>query len=208
MLKIVVEWVSFVFCLILMFAEPSFSQAPRPRGLAPPVSPAQQLTPSLQQPVPWPNATPFVLAQQSSSPRPDAQPSPAAPGQPADTTQQTVPARPGASQSQPTPAQRGKVVSRHRETKPRHHEGAAGRVDKTYVTAWSGPYVIERAHDYAAFVVEGSWYRARTFCPGWVAGERVSLRAGPPGWCALVNRTRHRTCLVSCVGRPGWRPYL
>jgi hypothetical protein len=204
MLKIVVGRASFVLCLILMFAEPSFSQTPRPRDVAPPVSHAQQLTPSLQQPAPSPDATPFVLAQQSPS-QPEAQPSPAGPGQPAETTRQTGPADQDASQSQSTPAHRGKVVSRHHETKPRHHEPESGRVDRTYVTAWSGPYVIERAHDYVAFVVEGRWYRARTFCPGWVAGERVSLRAGPPPWCALVNRTRRQTCPVSCAGGG---PYL
>jgi hypothetical protein len=207
MLKIVVGWASFVLCLILMFAEPSFSQTPRPRDLAPPVSHAQQLTPSLQQPAPSPDATPFVLAQQSPS-QPEAQPNPGGPGQPAETTRQTRPADKDASQSQPTPAHRGKVVSRHHETKPRRHEPESGRVDRTYVTAWSGPYVIERAHDYVAFVVEGRWYRARTFCPGWVAGQGVSLRAGPPPWCALVNRTRRQTCLVSCDGRAGWGPYL
>jgi hypothetical protein len=203
MSKIVAGWANLVFCLILMFVEPSFSQTLRPRDLVPPVSPPQQLTPSLPQPVPSSNAAPFVFAQQSSSPQPDAQPSPAAPGQPADTTQQAAPVRQDTSQSQSTPAQHGKVVSRHHATKPRRHEGESGRVDKTYVTAWAGPYVIERAHDYAAFVVEGRWYRARSVCPGWEASERVSLRAGPPGWCALVNRTRHRTCVVSCVGRAG-----
>jgi hypothetical protein len=206
MSKIVAGWAHLVLCLILMFVAPSFSQTAR--DLVPSVSPHRQLTPSLHQPVPAPNAAPFVVAQQSPSPQPDAQPSPAAPGQPADTTQQTAPIRQDTSKSQSTPAQRGKVVSRHHETKRRGHESGAGRVDRTYVTAWAGPYVIERAHDYAAFVVEGSWYRARTACPGWEAGERVSLRAGPPGWCALVNRTRHRTCLVSCVGRPGWAPYF
>ncbi len=207
MLKIVVGWASFVLCLILMFAEPSFSQTPRPRNPALPGSPAQQLTPSLQQPAPLPDATPFVLAQQSPS-QPEAQPSPAAPGQPEGTTQQTGPVRQDDSQRQSTQARRGKVVSRHHETRPRHYQPESGRVDRTYVTAWAGPYVIERARDDVAFVVEGRWYRARTFCPGWEAGERVSLRAGPPGWCALVNRTHHRTCLVSCDGRAGWGPYF
>jgi hypothetical protein len=180
MLKIVAGRAHLVLCLTLMFAVPSFSQTPRP----------------------------FMSAQKSPSPPPDAQPSPAAPEQPAETTPQTAPVRQDASQKQVTPAQPRKAVSRHHETKPRHHEGEVGRVDTSYVTAWSGPYVIERAHDYAAFVVEGRWYRARSVCRGWEAGERVSLRAGPAGWCTLVNRTRHRACLVSCEGRAGWGPYL
>ena len=191
MSKIVAGWPYVVLGLVLMLAEPSFSQTP-PRGVPapPPGNPPQRLTPSLQQPVPSPNPAPL-----QSPPQPDAAPSPATPGQPADATQQR--ARPG------------KVVSsRHHETKPRDHEGEGRGADTSYVTPWSGPHVIERAHGYAAFVVEGSWYRARSVCPGWVAGERVSLRVGPSGWCSLVNRTRHRTCLVSCEGRAGWGPYL
>jgi hypothetical protein len=207
MLKIVAGLAQIVLCLILMFTEPSFSQTPQMGTPAPaPVSPPQQSTP---QAVPSPNAAPSPAPQQSPSSQLDAQPNTAAPGQPADTTQQNAPLHQDTSPGQVAPTRHGKVVSRkHHQAKPRRNEAEGGEVGTSYVTAWSGPYVIERAHRYDAFVVEGRWYRARSFCPGWEAGERVSLRAGPPGWCALVNRTRHRTCLVSCDGRAGWYPYL
>jgi hypothetical protein len=182
MLKIAAGLADVVLCLLLIFAEPSFSQTPRPPAPSPQPSPSPQL---------------------------DAQPTPKGPEQPADATQQKGTPRQDTSQGKPTPVQHGKVVSHRRhEARPRRNEAEGGRVGDSYVTAWSGPYVIERAHDYDAFVVEGRWYRAQSVCPGWEAGERVSLRAGPPGWCALVNRTRHQACVVSCDGRPGWGPYL
>jgi hypothetical protein len=182
MLKIAGGLADVVLCLLLIFAEPSFSQTPRP---------------------------PVPSTQPSPSPQPDAQPTPAEPAQPADATQQKGSLPQDTSQGKPTPARHGKVVSHRRhEARARRHGVEGGRVGDSYVTAWSGPYVIERAHDYAAFVVEGRWYRAQSVCPGWEAGERVSLRAGPPGWCALVNRTRRQACVVSCDGRAGWYPYL
>jgi hypothetical protein len=204
MSKIVAGLAEVVLCLIiLMVAEPSFSQTPR---TGTPVSPPRGPTPSLQQPAPSPNAAPLPAPQEPPSSQQGAEPNPA-PGQPTETAQPNAPPQP--AQRQPTPARPGKVASRrHHQPTPRRNQLQGGRVGESYVTAWSGPYVIERAHDYSAFVVQGRWYRAQSICPGWEAGERVSLRAGPPGWCALVNRTRHRTCLVSCDGRAGWRPYL
>ena len=209
MSKIAAGFAGVVLCPVLMFAEPSFSQTPRPGISAPqPVSPPQQLTPSLQQPVPSPNSAPLPPPQNSPSSQGDAQPSPATPGLPADTTEQNAPRQQDTSQQQLTPAQHKGVVSRrHHEAGADRHQVGGGKVDMTYVTPWSGPYVIERAHGYSAFVVGGRWFRARSVCPGWVAGERVSFRVGPPGWCALV-RTRHRVCLVSCAGWVAWGPHL
>jgi hypothetical protein len=201
MSKIAAGFAGVVLCPVLMFAEPSFSQTPRPGISAPqPVNPSQELTPSLRQPVPAPNSAPLPPPQNSPPP------SSATPGLPADTTQQNAPVQP---QQQLTPAQhKGAVSHRHHEAGVDRDQVGGGKVDRTYVTPWSGPYVIERAHGYSAFVVEGRWFRARSVCPGWVAGQRVSFRAGPPGWCALVNRTRHRACLVSCAAQAAWEPRL
>jgi len=201
MSKIAAGFAGVVLCPVLMFAEPSFSQTPRPGISAPrPVNPSQELTPS-----PSPNSAPLPPPQNSPSSQLNAPPSPATPGSPADTTQQNAPLQPDTSQQQLTPAQHKGVVShRHHEAGVDRHPVGGGKVDRTYVTPWSGPYVIERAHGYSAFVVEGRWFRARSVCPGWAAGERVSFRAGPPGWCTLVNRTRHRACPVSCAGWAAW----
>jgi len=209
MSKIAAGFAGVFLCPLLMFAEPSFSQTPRPGVPAPqPVNPSQESTPLLRQPVPSPT-TPLPPPQSSPSSQLNAQPSPAAPGPPADTTQQNVPPQLGTSQQQHKPArQKGVVSHRQHEAGPDHHQVGGGKVDRTYVTPWSGPYVIERAHGYDAFVVEGRWFRARSACPRWVAGERVSFLAGPPGWCALVNRTRHRSCPVSCNGWAAWGRYF
>ena len=210
MSKIAAGFAGVVLCPVLMFAEPSFSQTPRPGVSAPrPVNPSQEATPSPRQPLPSPNSAPLPPPQNSLSSQPNAPPSPTTSGSPADTTQQNAPLQPDTSQQQPTPAPHKSVVSRrHHEAAVERHQVGGGKVDRTYVTPWSGPYVIERAHGYSAFVVEGRWFRARSVCPGWVAGERVSLRAGPPGWCALVNRARHRACLVSCTGQVAWWLHL
>jgi hypothetical protein len=209
MSKIAAGFAGVVLCPLLIFAEPSFSQTPRPGISAPePVNPSRESTPSLRQPIPSPNSAPLPPPQNSPSSQLNAPPSPPTPGPPADTTQQNAPLQPDTSQQRPTPSPRKSVVShgRHEAEVDRHQVGG-GKVDRTYVTPWSGPYVIERARGYSAFVVEGRWFRARSVCPGWVAGDRVSFRAGPPGWCALV-RTRHRACLVSCAGQAAWGPHL
>jgi len=97
----------------------------------------------------------------------------------------------------------------HREAGHHHDAGLGRHIREGYVTSWSGPYVIERAHGFDAFVVQGRWFNAQPACRGWKAGERVSLRTWPDGSCVLVNRTRHhRACPVSCDGYPGWGPYL
>jgi hypothetical protein len=206
MSKIAAGFAGVVLCPALMFAEPSFSQTPRPGISAPrPVNPSQELTPSLRQPVPSPNSPPLPPPQNLPSPQLNAQPGPATPGLPADTTQPNAPLQSDTSQRELTPAPHKGVVShRHHEAGADRHQVGGGKVDRTYVTPWSGPYVIERAHGYSAFIVEGRWFRARSVCPRWVAGERVSFRAGPPGWCELVNRTHHRACLVSCAGQTAW----
>ena len=210
MSKIAAGFAGVVLCAASMFAQPSFSQTPRPGVSAPhPVNPSQELTPSLRQPVPSPNSPPLPPPQNPPAPQLNAQPSPATPGLPADTAAPNAPLQPDTSRQQLRPAPRKAVVShRHHEVRADRHRVGGGKVDMTYVTPWSGPYVIERAHGYSAFIVEGRWFRARSVCPGWVAGERVRFRAGPPGWCALVNRTRHRACLVSCAGQIAWGPHL
>jgi hypothetical protein len=210
MSKIAAGFAGVVLCPVLMFAEPSFSQTPRPGISAPqPGNLSQQLTPSLRPPVPSPNSAPLPPPENSPASQLNAQPTPATPGLPADTTQQNEPLQQDTSQRQQKPAQHnGGGSHRHHQAEADRHQVGGGRVDTTYVTPWSGPYVIERAHGYSAFVVEGRWFRARSVCPGWVAGERVSFRAGPPGWCALVNRTRHRACPVSCAGWAAWGPHL
>jgi hypothetical protein len=209
MSKIAAGFAGIVLCPVLMFAEPSFSQTPRPGVPAPqPVNPSQESPPLLREPVPSPTA-PLPPPQSSPSSQLNAQPSPAAPALPADTTRQNVPPQQDTSRQQHTQARHKGVVShRHHEAGPDHHHVGGGKVDMTYVTPWSGPHVIERARGYYAFVLEGRSFRARSACPGWVAGERVSFRAGPAGWCALVNRTRHRSCLVSCDGWAAWGPYF
>jgi hypothetical protein len=210
MLKIAAGLLGVALCPLLMFAEPSFSQTAQSGTAAPrPVGPPQQAVPSHQQPAPSPSSAPLPSPQQDPSPRLGAQPTPAAPEQPAEMTPQNMPLHEDASPPRHTPAQHSGAAShRHRDARRRHHDFAGLYVDESYVTPWSGPHVIERAHGDVAFVVEGYWFRALSACPRWEAGERVSFQAGPPGRCALLNRTRHRTCPVSCEGQPGWGPYL
>ncbi|HXW31428.1 MAG TPA: hypothetical protein VEK55_18860 [Xanthobacteraceae bacterium] len=86
-------------------------------------------------------------------------------------------------------------------------QASFGRDD--YVTPWSGPYVIEKAHGDTDFVVEGRWVRALSGCPGWVAGDGVNFRKEPRGSCELINRSRHhQACAVSCSTYPAWKPFF
>jgi hypothetical protein len=60
------------------------------------------------------------------------------------------------------------------------------------------------------FLTNGHYFRASPLdCPGWVAGDRVTLLAGEGhGYCAtavLRDLTRHRSCQVSC--NPWGGPY-
>jgi hypothetical protein len=60
------------------------------------------------------------------------------------------------------------------------------------------------------FLINGHYFRANPWeCPGWVAGDHVTLVAGDwHGYCATAvfhDLTRHRTCRVECDPL-GW-PY-
>jgi hypothetical protein len=62
------------------------------------------------------------------------------------------------------------------------------------------------------FLINGHYFLADPLnCPGWVAGDRVMLLSGEwHGYCTFAvfsNRTRHRTCQVSCGSWSGfnWR---
>jgi hypothetical protein len=53
------------------------------------------------------------------------------------------------------------------------------------------------------FFINGHYFRASPWdCPGWIAGDRVALLAGDwHGYCVTAvfrDRTRNRTCRVSC----------
>jgi hypothetical protein len=53
------------------------------------------------------------------------------------------------------------------------------------------------------FLINGHYFRANPLeCPGWVAGDRVTLLEGEwHGYCAtavLYDLTRHRSCRVAC----------
>ena len=60
------------------------------------------------------------------------------------------------------------------------------------------------------FLINGHYFRANPYeCPGWVAGDQVTLVAGEwHGYCATAvfhDLTQHRTCRVAC-DPAGW-PY-
>jgi hypothetical protein len=208
-MKIMAGLAGLALCLPMLVVKPGFSQAPPAKAAPPaavpapvPTSPPGQPAPS---PAPLPPPATLPPPAPSSSPQLGAQPAPLAPGEPSNMSEQPTPS----TQEQNTPATRNRVVShRRREVRRPHRQVAAHDTGDSYVTPWSGPYVIERAQGDAAFVVEGRWFRALSPCPGWVPGERVSLRARLPGQCVLLNRTRHRTCPVSCESRAGWGPDL
>ena len=53
------------------------------------------------------------------------------------------------------------------------------------------------------FLINGHYFRANPLeCPGWIAGDRVTLVAGEwHGYCATAifhDLTRHRSCRVEC----------
>jgi len=53
------------------------------------------------------------------------------------------------------------------------------------------------------FLINGHYFRANPWeCPGWIAGDRVTLVAGEwHGYCATAvfhDLTRHRTCRMEC----------
>jgi hypothetical protein len=59
------------------------------------------------------------------------------------------------------------------------------------------------------FLINGHYFLANPLnCPGWVAGDRVTMLSGEwHGYCAFgifSNLTRHRTCQVSCGSGVGF----
>lgn len=184
MLKLAAGLAGGVLCLPLMVAEPSFSQRAQPAPLTPPL----RQSPSLDQPSPLPSSAPVPSPRQVPSAQPEPEPS----------------GQPGAAAQQNTPSPRRTAASHRRHASRRHHRDGR-HLEESYVTPWSGPYVIERAHRDSVFLVQGRWFRARWACPGWEASDRVSLRVDASDGCALFNRTRHRACAVSCAGAE-WGP--
>jgi len=60
------------------------------------------------------------------------------------------------------------------------------------------------------FLINGHYFSANPWeCPGWVAGDHVTLLAGEwHGYCAVAvfhDVTRHRTCRMAC--NPWGGPY-
>jgi hypothetical protein len=220
--KIVTALAGAALVLPLVLAGSVVAQNSTPRG-ASPASPAptgagtpqQSGTPPAPGTLPTPGTAPAVgTPPQSNS---SAPPGPA-PQTGAGTPPQTGTGTPaqtgiGAAPQNGTPPQNGTGTpaaesaspSEQQATRPREphrqssHAWSYGGYSRWgYVTRWSGPYVIERAHGYQAFVVQGEWVRANTACWGWKAGEKVSFRPSPYGECVLINRTRHQVCPVSC----------
>lgn len=181
MMKIAAGFAGVVLCAALLSVEPSLAQTASPGT---------------------PGSTPLVPSQQA----PASQLGPTTAAPPDEAAPPTSPAHEDASQQQNAQPQR-KGVASHQRHEVKHHRRKPHERVESYVTPWSGPYVIERIHDDNAFVLEGRWFQARSACPGWEAGERVRLRVGPQGECALLNRTRHRACAISCDGQPGWDGY-
>jgi len=146
-------------------------------------SPLQQ-SPSLQQPVSSPSSAP--APRQSPPAQAGAQPEPEPSGQPGAATQQKTSSPPGTVSSR-----------RHHESRRRDPNDRAHHLDERHDSV-ERP-LCDRAGSWS-FLVEGRWFHARSACPGWEAGERLSLRVRPSGRCALLNRTRHRARAMSCAG--------
>jgi hypothetical protein len=230
--RIVTALAGAAFVWSLLLAEPGVAQTATPRGGSPASpaptgagSPQQTGTPPAPGTVPQPGNPPpqptispqLNTSPQSGTPPPNGgrppqtgngtgTPAPSGVG-PAAQPSTSSPNGSGTTAEQAPPAAEQATGPRH-EPRSRPQRWSYGGYSRWgYVTPWSGPYVIERAHGYQAFVVQGDWVRANTVCWGWKAGERVSFRPGPAGECVLVNRTRHQICPVSCE-RWAWRPYF
>ncbi len=128
-----------------------------------------------------------------------------APGTPGSSpsVESQQPAIPGAEQNQPSPSSTTRpsqlAIGRHQPSRVERRGPTEG-----YVTSWSGPHVIEQTIGFREFLIEGSWVTAWTICPRWEAGDRARFVVHASGACTLYNRTRHRSCPVSCETYPGW----
>ena len=168
------------------------------------------MTPAFSQPPATPNpsepgrTSPSPSAPSNPSETPPTLPTPGAPTTTEGPQPSLGPTSPEGNEEQQAAAEQQRLETLRRS---RHDQLERRGPTEGYVTSWSGPHIIERTRDGVAFLVEGSWVRARTPCWGWQPSDRVSFGPGPGGECTLYNRTRHRACPVACWAFPGWHKW-